>query len=415
MNKIILLFLLNVLLLACDNKKNTHSDALVQTQKQLTDSLNNISDTADFNGFGVAIVNENGPLYQAGFGYANIATKEKYTENTIQNIASISKVFLGIAMLNAQELGKLHLDDSVNKYLPFRVFNPWHPETPITIRHLVTHTSGIADTDDYLLRAYILYDTVNLANHLSLNIGKCKFSAPSTAVPMDAFLKNILEKDAVWYKKDGFLKNKPGEIFEYSNIGATLVALVIEKATGKKYDAFSKEYILNPLQMNSSGWGLHAVDTAKHTKLYINKTTAYPFYTCVTYPDGSMIISATDMSKFMSELIKGYLGNGTLLSKESYATYFTGQLKAENFKDRSTGEYSDEYNMGITMGISSTGNFGHTGGDPGLFSIMFINPKTKTGCYLIHNTDLNEKKSWNQSGRIWKLLNMYAQKLNKKN
>jgi CubicO group peptidase (beta-lactamase class C family) len=413
MNKIILLFLLNVLLLACDNKKKTHSDAFVQIQKELTDSLNNISDTADFNGFGVAVVNEKGVLYQNGFGYANIATKEKYTENTIQNIASISKTFLGIAMLKAQELGKLQLDDSVNKYLPFRVFNPWHPQVPITIRQLVTHTSGIIDTDEYLFRAYILYDTVNLAHNLAIDIDECKFSSPSTAIPMEAFLKNILEKDGVWYKTAGFLKNRPGEIFEYSNTGATLAALVIEKATGKKYDTFSKEYILNPLQMTASGWGLNAIDTAKHTKLYINKTTAYPFYTCVTYPDGSMITSSADMSKYMTELIKGYLGDGTLLSKESYATYFTGQLKAENFTDRTEGEYSDEYNMGITMGISSTGKFGHTGGDPGLFSIMFINPKTKTGCYLIHNTDLNEKKSWNQSGRIWDLLHVYAEKLNK--
>jgi CubicO group peptidase (beta-lactamase class C family) len=254
---------------------------------------------------------------------------------------------------------------------------------------------------------------VNLAYNLAIDIGECKFSAPSTAIPMEAFLKNILEKGAVWYKTAGFLKNKPGEIFEYSNTGATLAALVLEKATGNKYDAFSKEYILKPLQMNSSGWGLNAIDTSKHTKLYINKTTAYPFYTCVTYPDGSMITSSADMGKYMIELIKGYLGNGTLLSKESYATYFTGQLKAENFTKRSEGEYSDEYNMGITMGISSTGKFGHTGGDPGLFSIMFINPKTKTGCYLIHNTDLNEKKSWNQSGRIWDLLHVYADKLNK--
>ncbi len=415
MNKILLLALLNCFLLACENKKNADKDTFVQIQQELTDSLTSISDTADFNGFGVAIVNEKGVLYQNGFGYANVATKEKYTENTIQNIASISKTFLGIAMLKAQELGKLQLDDSVNKYLPFRVFNPWHPEVPITIRHLVTHTSGIVDTDEYLFRAWILNDTVNLAHNLAIDIGECKFSAPATAIPMEAFLKNILEKDAVWYKTAGFLKNKPGEIFEYSNIGATLAALVIEKATGKKYDAFSKECILKPLQMNASGWGLHAVDTSKHTKLYINKTTAYPFYTCVTYPDGSMITSSADMSKYMTELIKGYLGSGTLLSKDSYATYFTGQLKAEHFKERTEGEYSDEYNMGITMGISSTGNFGHTGGDPGLFSIMFINPKTKTGCYLIHNTDLNEKKSWNQSGRIWDLLHVYADKLKKAN
>jgi CubicO group peptidase (beta-lactamase class C family) len=412
MSNSLVISLISCLLISCDNSKNRHSDEFMQIQNELTDTLDKISSTADFNGFGVVIVSDKGVLYQNGLGYADVTTHEKYNENTLQNIASVSKTLIGIAVLKAQELGKLKLDDPINKYLPFKVYNPYNPAIPITIRHLVTHTSTITDTEDYLYRAWILHDTVNLAFNLNIDIGECKFSAPSAEIPMEDFLRNILEKDAIWYKEESFLRREPGEIFHYSNIGATLAALVIEKATGTPYYKFTGKYILDPLRMNASGWNINSVDISKHTKLYINKTTAYPFYECITYPDGGLITSTSDFSKYMAELLKGYLGKGTLLSRESYMEYFSGQLKADNFLDRKEGEYSDEYNMGITMGISSTGNYGHTGGDPGLFSIMFFSPVTKTGKYMIVNTDMDGNEAWEQHHKIWNLLDVYAVKLN---
>jgi hypothetical protein len=124
-----------------------------------------------------------------------------------------------------------------------------------------------------------------------------------------------------------------------------------------------------------------------------------------------MITSTSDFSKYMFELLSGYLGKGTLLSAASYKEYFTMQLKAENFIERSEGEFTDENNMGLTIGFSSTGNFGHTGGDPGLFSMMFFNPATKTGRYMIVNTDMNDKAGWSQHEKIWSILNDYALKL----
>ncbi|MBL0144706.1 MAG: serine hydrolase [Chitinophagaceae bacterium] len=322
MKNIIFFFSISAVLVACGNNKKVQPDEYTLTKNALTDTLTKIGDTTLFNGFGVAIVSDKEVLYQNGFGYANVEKKAKYIEHTIQNIASISKTFIGIAMLKAQELGKLKLDDSINKYLPFKVSNSFNDGIPITIRHLVTHTSTIEDKEDYLYRAWILHDTVNEAHNLKIDIGECRFSAKSTEIPMEEFLKNILCKEGKWYKKENFSKRKPGEIYFYSNLGATLAALIIEKATGTTYDKFTTQYILQPLKMSSSGWGLNAIDISKHTKLYINKTTAYPFYSCITYPDGSMITSTADFSKYMLELMKGYFGNGTLLSQESYKEYF---------------------------------------------------------------------------------------------
>jgi CubicO group peptidase (beta-lactamase class C family) len=376
----------------------------------LTQKLNEISQQADFNGFGVAIVNENGVLYQNGFGIANIETLQKYNENTVQNIASVSKTFIGIAILKAQELGKLNLDDPINNYLPFKVINPYFPDVPITIRQLATHTSSIIDSKEYLNRNIVLKDTTNLDENLKINIDPTRFNPPSAIFSIEEFLRNILCENGVWYLKEGFSENKPGSIYDYSNTGATLAALVVERATGIPYDKFTSQYILEPLGMSASGWKFSAINFSDYTHTFQNKSTPYPFYFLNTYPDGGLLTTSKDMSKFINELLKGYLGNGTLLSKESYREYFTPQLCADNFIDRATSEYSDEYNMGITIGFGATYNFGHYGGDPGLFSMIYFDKTSKTGRYYISNTDGGEETAKFQKG-IMDLIDEYLLKV----
>ncbi|MBK8228915.1 MAG: beta-lactamase family protein [Flavobacteriales bacterium] len=189
-----------------------------------------------------------------GFGIADVERMIPYTANTRQPIASISKTFIGLAIMKAQELGRLRLDDPIAKHLPFTVENPYHPGVPITVRHLVTHTSSINDDREYLFRAWILRDTTDLARNLALDIGACRFSAPHTAVPMEEFLRRYLAKDGAWYSDSAFAATVPGSRFAYSNIGATLAALVVEKATGQPFDAFTQQHILDPLGMRSSTW-----------------------------------------------------------------------------------------------------------------------------------------------------------------
>lgn len=128
-----------------------------------------------------------------------------------------------------------------------------------------------------------------------------------------------------------------------------------------------------------------------------------------------MLTTSGDMSKYICELLKGFAGNGTLLSKNSYKEYFTPQLKDENFIDRDTSRYSDEYNTGINIGFSFAGNFGHYGGDPGTSSGIWFNMDTKTGRYFITNTDwdINKKVMVENQKAIYSLLDEYLDKLNK--
>ena len=153
------LILITVVFFALTSCRNGSKTEITETEKQkdsLTTEIKDFSKNGVFNGFAVSIVNDKGTLYQQGFGFADFKNKKKYTDSTIQNIASISKTFVGLALLKAQELGKLKLDDPINKYLPFKVVNPNFPKNEITIRHLANHTSSIIDNEFYLTKNYFL-------------------------------------------------------------------------------------------------------------------------------------------------------------------------------------------------------------------------------------------------------------------
>ncbi len=408
MQKIIFILFVGILF-SCKEKTNTRkvtSNENSIIKDSLTDELNYIYKQGYINGLSVSIVNDDKTLYQSGIGYSDIKSKKLYTENTIQNIASISKTLIGISLLKAQELNKLNLDDPIDKYLPFEVKNPYYPEIPITIRQLSTHTSTIRDTEYYDSKCYVLKDELKNAD-----VKHEKFNSPKSKIPMIDFLKKILTTEGELYKKEGFLENKPSEIFEYSNIGATLAAVILEIATGEKFDDFTIKHILQPLKMSNSGWSFDKIDFSKHSKLYSSTESEHPYYTLITYPDGGLITSVNDLSIYLTELIKGYSGKGTLLNQESYKILFEEQLGAENFIDRDSEDYYDEYNTGIFMGFTPNGYIGHTGGDPGVSSYMFFNPKTKVGRILIINTDIGNE-GYQEFKAIWKKLGEYENKIN---
>lgn len=160
MKKSLLFLLLSIFFFSCQSKlKPAHDIIAVQPATyadSLTNELNEIHKQGHFNGLSVAIVNEGGTLYQSGFGFSDAQAKEAYSVNTIQNIGSVSKTFIGVALMKAQEVGKLNLDDPINAYLPFKVVNSYFPTQPITIRHLATHTSTITDTEEYFNKVYLL-------------------------------------------------------------------------------------------------------------------------------------------------------------------------------------------------------------------------------------------------------------------
>jgi len=414
MKKGIFYLLIAISVFSCKQETTVHKASSFDIVKDsLSYELVEIQKQGHINGFGVAIVNQDTTLYANGFGYSNVDAKLPYTKNTLQNIASVSKTLIGVSLLKAQEMGKLNLEDPVNKYLPFEVHNPFNTEEIITIQHLATHTSTIQDGDLYGEKSYILQkskDTIVVKSMPSAE----GFNSPEYDMDMGLFLKNFLSPEGEWYKKENFLENKPGEFYEYTNVGATLAAYIIEITTETSYADFTNKYILEPLEMTSSGWNVAKVDSTKLTHLFTVDGQKIPDYKLITYPDGGLITSVDDKAKYLSELIGGYSGNGKLLSGKSYELFFSELLSEDNFEERDTDRpFDDEYNSGLFIGHTPIGYVGHMGGDPGVSTFMFFDPKSKIGKLLFVNTDLDADGA-EQFYAIWDKLGEYEKRLNKK-
>jgi CubicO group peptidase (beta-lactamase class C family) len=164
-------------------------------------------------GLALAVIKDGKILKAQAYGFADVDSKVPATTNTVFRIGSVSKQFVATAIMMLVEEGKLSLDDPVSKYLdgtPHRWKN-------ITIRHLLTHTSGIPD-----------FNNENI---------------PVDAGPGD-FDQRVLKAVA-----RRWLHFAPGDEWRYSNSNYHLLGMIIRKITGKPYGNFLRERIFEPLGM----------------------------------------------------------------------------------------------------------------------------------------------------------------------
>jgi CubicO group peptidase (beta-lactamase class C family) len=197
-----------------------------QNKEQKIDSLlTSIYKSGKLNG-NVLIAEKGQVIYNRSFGLANEITQENLNENSVFNLASVSKQFTAMAIVILKEEGKLNFDDKITKYLP---------ELPnysnVSIRNLLNHTSGIPD---YL----------NLINNPEAK----EYYSESLAGKI-ATNKNIIAFFSKYKPKANF---EPNTKFEYSNTGYVFLASIIEKITGLTYAEYLDEVIFKPLKMNNT-------------------------------------------------------------------------------------------------------------------------------------------------------------------
>lgn len=328
-------------------------------------------------GFAVAVFDKDQVFFQKGYGFADTESQKAYTPQTIQIIASITKSINGMALMKLVDEGKISLDDPVNKYLPFEVSNPRHPDIPITLRHLATHTGSIDDPHSYN-KGYVFTQALD-QNRWPKPWHKL-LSRYDQNAPMDLgpFLKKVVAKDGAWYDKKMYLRKKPGTYYEYSNLGAALNGFIIEQVAEMDYRDYVKEEILSPLGMTASTWYLDSINPEHHTTYYLENYKSCPDYSINTYPDGGLYSSVSDLRKFLQEVLKGHAGEGTLLSKAAYKEMLQIQ--------------SPVAEEGIGWDFSFPCCIGHAGNDFGTTTLMFFEPKTGIGRIIFANisTELDD-------------------------
>ncbi len=368
--------LVSLLLCACHNSGKPEKTAFERTRDSLTTDLKEISKNNDLAGFGVAIFHRDSVLYKNGFGYANKEQQTPYTVTSNQLIASISKTFIGVSLMIAVENGWMKLDDDVNDHVDFNVQNPRHPDAPITLKQLASHTSSIGSPNSYnktyLFSAPLQKERWPEAWHPYVDIYNKNEEAS-----LASFLRNTLTEEGDWFQEDSFLADPPGSTYDYSNLGSSLLALAIENAAGQSYASFVKEHIFKPLEMKSTAWDLNELNPRSHVTYYIENGNQIPPYRLITYPDGGIVSTIEDMILYGQELLKCADGNGRLLSKESFEVM--------------TQSLGDELPDAIGWDLSFAPLIGHAGNEFGSSTLFYFNPQSKTGQLLFSNSSIGNE------------------------
>jgi CubicO group peptidase (beta-lactamase class C family) len=305
---------------------------------------------SDIAGASVLVMKDGNVLVQKGYGYADVKTKRPVDPNaTIFRLASISKLFTWISVMQLVEQGRLDLDADVDRYLDFQIRPAFNK--PITLRNLMTHTGGFEE----VLNDIILTDShkaVSLRDDLIHN------------QPMRLF--------------------PPGEIPAYSNYGVGLASYIVQRASGEPFEQYVQEHIFTPLGMTHSTFHQPLEKRLEYTDSfgYRNNTTKPPVGFEIFNPVGAggVSSSAADMGRFGQALLNGgELEGQRILKPETLAQMWTPQFRA-----------SDQLPP-ICMGFYQVWRnnlrwVGHEGDLIAFHSLFFVEPQQKVVLFVSYNS-----------------------------
>ncbi|MEH6309191.1 serine hydrolase domain-containing protein [Olivibacter sp. CPCC 100613] len=357
--------------------------------QEITQDLQRVITEMKLPGMAVVLVNKKGVIYKHAFGKADIAENKSYSLNTIQEIGSVSKMILAVALMKAIELGYFSLETDINRILPFKVTNPYEANRAITIRELATHTSGIIDNPSVYINTYQFHlQRRPYSQSYTVPLKELGYQRTLSDSTLKQFYFNYLAKQGKYYTSKNFIHSPSGKTSSYSNIATALIAYLIEIKSGLSYKAFTNRYIFKPLHMTHSAWFTTEIKLSKLAQLYHDSDIIFPLYDLVTYPDGGLKTNASDLSKFLIDVINGLSGKSIILKRQSFQTMFTPQFSSRNLPAKLS---LTTRNKGILWNLYNNGTIGHDGDDPGVSSFLVFNPATGLGGLFLCNKYIDDK------------------------
>ncbi len=311
-----------------DKVGNVQSKVDANQQKRYDSAATKLDQYLKDKGFNgtVLVTDKNNVVLRKGYGYANVKDKVLTTPRTKYRIGSITKTVVAISILQLREKGKLNIEDNVNKYIP-----SFPADKNITLRNLLTHTSGLPDQGQ---------GSVDAASRLKLvtwiGAQKLQFTA--------------------------------GTGWKYTDYNYMVLAYIVEKISNKPLAEYVKENIFTPVEMNESGMGATLPEDIFLAEGYTkkdNELIATPrlkmnwLYGC-----GEMYTTVEDMKRLDEAIM-----DGKLISKQSLSDMFTvSPARKYGF---SFYIYPDYYhNHGVLAGWNTFNNFNW---DKRTFVILFSN------------------------------------------
>jgi CubicO group peptidase (beta-lactamase class C family) len=305
-------------------------------------------------GSAIGVVKDARLIYSGGFGVMRVGNASPpVTAETLLHMASITKPFVATAILQLVEQGKVHLDDQVIKHLPyFRLKDPRYKE--ITVRQMVTHTSGMPDVTNY-------------------HWDKPEYDEGA----LERYVRSLDDKSLRW---------AAGKQLRYSNMAFEVLGDLAAKASGKTFEDYVEANILKPVGMKSSTLLYKKADPAKLATGYIPTrgdvvpVAHYP-YNRAHAPSSKLHSNVADMARWtLVNLHRGELDGRRILNDSTYDVLWK---HAAATPGRS-------WHVEINRFLADSGGAEvvmHSGGDDGFTTHLAFAPALKTGVVMMANCD----------------------------
>src|SRR3990167_8479899 len=272
-------------------------------------------------------------------------------------VASISKLFVGVAILQLAEKGKLDLDEDINVYLRVKVNHPSGQK--ITARQLLKHRAGLRDDESGINKWRELGN-----KHYSTSL--------------EEHTRDQLTPEGKYYESTIWSAAPPGGNYFYSNAGFTLLGYLIERASGESFYEYMENYIFSPLGIATATWMVPA-DTGNVAMPYSISRIPLGHYCVAQYPACQLRISITDLAKFLLFFTCGHVDGFKLLSEESVSI-----MCPANFCDSLAWWGQD-----ASYGYSWKEVFIHGGFMSGVRTEINFYPKQKSGFIILTNGEVD--------------------------
>lgn len=340
-----------------------------QTQAQIDTVLKAFCNRNRILGTEFAIV-KNGELAYVGSYGVKDTLGTPFTGDEIYPLASVSKSFTATAIMTLVDKGLVNLDEDAGKYLPISLRNPAFPDSVITVRMLLNHTSSIIDAGG------------------GINIGL-------------SYL-NPAENDE-WNKH--YADYAPGHGYKYSNLCYNILGIVVERVSGIRFDRYVRQQILEPLGIEAS-FNVEDLDSTRFTHVPVWNTKSHKFtrrYNRFLHTDFNSYKIGRDGDRFygswamrtdirnLAKWMLFHMGRGQLdgvrvLSEASAIEMQTGTVIGEDHKKNLLEPTTRKYALGLyetTYWIPGERVCGHSGHIIGIRTSMFFNAEEKWGICTI--------------------------------
>jgi CubicO group peptidase (beta-lactamase class C family) len=305
-------------------------------------------------GLSLGVVHDQDLIWAKGYGFSDLAKKIPATPSTVYRIASISKLFTTTAVLQLRDAGKLQLDDPVAKYLPWFKIRNAHPEGPaITIRHLLTHTSGLPRE--------------------AFGVNWSDLTMPKR----EEMIRRIGELETVF----------PAETeWKYSNLGLTLAGEIVASVSGEPWAQYVENYILKPLEMKATtpipasnlphlavGYGRRVPGASREVEPFLDIEGERPA--------GSLASTVEDLARFASlQFRDGPVGGAQILKGSTLREMHRIQWLRPDWRS----------GWGLGFSVRRVGDqvrIGHGGSLPGHMTRLEIAPAEKLAVIVLTNAN----------------------------